>query len=522
MSDCEGYLVKKTGISQGHMRFFDNQDDRYSWFRSKSAVAFNQYSYTKNEYVVSVSLGYDESTEVDYVMYKNSNYSRWYYGRVTRREFVNYLTTRIYFVVDYYSTYSDCLSVGKSFIERTHVKLSEDWDGEIPSYRFLTPEDYVISPTQFYDKKWSDDHKLLGDIFKPNKFVVYSTTDEDYNRDSVKCQYNAGAPVCANVKVLNSLDEVGAYLQKYVSKIAKPFLSNQSLLANIVAVTWVPDVIANNINDFTSEVVQATSKMKRSEYIRKDGKPVKNAKCMTYPYHYYIANSPTGSQMILDPKKHPGEIVNHKYSFFGGLEAACYYFPVQKDMEGERSNTFMRLPSYPSIPISGSVFSGESIWSGIGEGLLGAAIFVGGTFVGRKYESFRNIGTAGLGLAAKGVYDAGKSMFPTPTNFTSSGRASAMGSAILNLYLPDFYNMKLTVDELTSLDDYFDCYGYRLSCFGDVNLKVRKNYTYVKTNDACVFGSCPYEAIEEFKSMLDGGTTFWSTEIGRYDDNPDA
>lgn len=72
-----------------------------------------------------------------------------------------------------------------------------------------------------------------------------------------------------------------------------------------------------------------------------------------------------------------------------------------------------------------------------------------------------------------------------------------------------------TDEDIKSLNDFFDNYGYNVSQYMDVKLKVdgRFNFTYVKTKDAQV--KCVnMNAAQQMAAMLNGGCRFWVGEIG--------
>lgn len=67
--------------------------------------------------------------------------------------------------------------------------------------------------------------------------------------------------------------------------------------------------------------------------------------------------------------------------------------------------------------------------------------------------------------------------------------------------------------DIQGLDDFFESYGYNVSRFQVPNLKVRGNFTYVKTRDAVVKSS-NYLAAQQMAAMLNNGCKFWVGDIG--------
>lgn len=68
--------------------------------------------------------------------------------------------------------------------------------------------------------------------------------------------------------------------------------------------------------------------------------------------------------------------------------------------------------------------------------------------------------------------------------------------------------------DMQALDDFFESYGYNVQLFTYVNLKVRNNFTYIKTSDAQVTAA-NLETANQMAAMLNAGIKFWaSDEIG--------
>lgn len=135
---CEGKLIKKTGISPGNYMYWSSKSACDSWFLGKAFGSFDNYSVIRadptskngfNVACVHVDIPYSESTECDYVSFKQKEYSRWFHCQVIDREYVNEQTCRLYFSIDYVATFFDTIELGKCLVERTHV--TDDWNGGV-------------------------------------------------------------------------------------------------------------------------------------------------------------------------------------------------------------------------------------------------------------------------------------------------------------------------------------------------------------------------------------------------------
>lgn len=70
-----------------------------------------------------------------------------------------------------------------------------------------------------------------------------------------------------------------------------------------------------------------------------------------------------------------------------------------------------------------------------------------------------------------------------------------------------------------AIDNYFSMFGYKVNRVGKPNLTSRKNWNYVKTQNAHCSGVVPQYAIEFMERALDTGCTFWhKNAVGDYGD----
>ena len=78
---------------------------------------------------------------------------------------------------------------------------------------------------------------------------------------------------------------------------------------------------------------------------------------------------------------------------------------------------------------------------------------------------------------------------------------------------------RLIDEQLHAVDNYFSMFGYKVNRVGKPNLTSRKNWNYVKTQNAHCSGNAPQYAIEFMEKALDTGCTFWhKNAVGDYGD----
>lgn len=81
-----------------------------------------------------------------------------------------------------------------------------------------------------------------------------------------------------------------------------------------------------------------------------------------------------------------------------------------------------------------------------------------------------------------------------------------------------FKCMSVQEEYARAIDSFFDRYGYACCEIAAPNRNVRQNWTYTKTQDCCITGNVPVDALKKIKSIYNNGVTFWSNPsyVGDY------
>lgn len=86
-------------------------------------------------------------------------------------------------------------------------------------------------------------------------------------------------------------------------------------------------------------------------------------------------------------------------------------------------------------------------------------------------------------------------------------------------------NMRIGAGVAKRIDDYFSVYGYKISDWQIPKLKVRANWTFIKTAGCAVVGDIPKDFESAIDQIFDNGITFWANTANfmNYGDftNPD-
>ena len=123
MNDSQLYLLSNVEIDADNEFTidFDNATAQQTYFQSKISDVLDttgDFSYIRKDADVKVEKSLEDLLSVNYLMFKND--SKWWYARITNKEYISPTTTRIYFEIDAFQTFMFDFEIQESFIDREH------------------------------------------------------------------------------------------------------------------------------------------------------------------------------------------------------------------------------------------------------------------------------------------------------------------------------------------------------------------------------------------------------------------
>ena len=117
------YLLKDIPLDNTyeHTLGFTSREEQLSYFMSKRVKTYEYTTYIRKHEVIRVPYLLDDIANVNYVMYKASTNSKWYYCFVTKKKYISDELTDIDVEIDVMQTYLFDYKVQPSFVERSHV-----------------------------------------------------------------------------------------------------------------------------------------------------------------------------------------------------------------------------------------------------------------------------------------------------------------------------------------------------------------------------------------------------------------
>ena len=302
-----------------------------------------------------------------------------------------------------------------------------------------------------------------------------------------------------------------------------------------------------------------------------DGYTPKNKKLMCYPFNYYVLDNNEGEQKTYKP-----QFFNNGSLTFRGISCIAeggviiypidYYTSTSNDINNGLQKTIARqmpyvISSYSDWLANSTISRNIAINSHAVSSQLGiiSGVLTGGdnlTSKARHTDEYAN-----WGLRRAFAADEGKPFNePAPKKmykYSIGGKAGFIGNAVetagnaigntysfisslaaqnaehkevpnsvvgtfdgyMNLcasrYSFTLYNMTVTKHIAQRIDHYFSAYGYKINDWREVKLKVRDNWTFVKTAGCAIEPDhIPTMFEEQINSIFDNGITFWSNTSG--------
>lgn len=526
------------GLSPTHddTLYFASTGAKDSYFSALTKLGtYSNLSYSRrNRGVIRIQAPMATLVGASYMRFKNTSFeNKWFYAFVTGVEYVNNVTTDIYFEIDVIMTWMGAFTLGQCYVERQHV--TNDNIGANIADEGLKCGEYVC--------EGSSTTALFGTYY----VCVYKAvpaSDDDVTKDQT-----LGFTYAALTQGTYSALEI-AYFPLTIAGIgglrtAITELTKDNRADEIVMLRLVPYYFCDFANGDIVSVPFTVEKPYTSvgEYVPR------NNKLYCYPYKYLEVINCEGSEN------------NYKYEYFNTLPDATSTGYASFNIEGTADTpevNIMCIPSnyigkqydyenaitmqnFPTIAwnvdgykayiaqrdstlfgdIGASALTG-ALSGAVHGGVAGSVMPIIGTGIGAIGGAI----TGGLGSlisASRGVIsdienDLAKGILPT--RFPAETRGTLSANLLAQSREKNFYfrKMCITKNYASMIDDYFTMYGYAVRNTLTPNMNARPNFTYVKTKGCIVHCNCPAEDARAIEEMFDNGIRFWKNHnnIGNY------
>jgi hypothetical protein len=556
--------------SYEHVMDFPNSTEQSSYFLGKTKWTFTDLTYQRNEGFVRIPQGYDDLYTCNYVMYKNREYSnKWFYGFITRKEYVNPNMTKVYFEIDVFQTWQYEMSLKPSFVAREHTKrwlsdgapvintidegLDYGTEYETVSISQVMPYDniffLVIVCTERMDGGQTGITPTLNGSPQPLTYYIHPFKMDGTSPTFTIMGMNINlSPISDVLKGLYT--QTGAvnnvaniYVTEYIG-FDIPFsggafsLPDMSVLEH-VTIQDTEDTFNTlrlaNLPEYQTRSVNLGNKY--TGYAS-----VNESKLMMYPYTVTVLTDLKGNMKEIKNEyvhdtnlviKTRGSVgVSNKISYHvanyltNELQANAVEVTLENSVINNNPNDVPIVTDLLSAYLQGNRNSLENqknsivfnslantvgnVFGGIGSALAGNP--VGTVSAGAGMLT----GVASAYFQIQGMEAKKQDIDNTPSTLNKMGGNTAFdyGNDIKGLYV---IKKQITYEYRKKLEDFFKMFGYKVNELKSPNYKTRQHFNFIQTKGVNVTGDIPQDDINTIKTIFDKGVTVWHGDwLGDY------
>lgn len=542
-----------------HTLYFPDKSTQTAFFQGKTKHSSTNFSYQRKDNIIRFPKQFDEISNCNYVMYKNSAYTdKWFYAFITDMQYVNDERTDISIETDVLQTYMFDYTVHPSFVEREHV--DDDTRGLHLLEENLQKGEYVCN---LHAKAgWGDSTYYIVVGVSKVKVRVEAEEGAQWNwlldllgKGETWAQISGGKydGLYSSVAYrafkyddtgINSLFNLLCWYdaEGHGEDVQAMFLAPASLIEFTTAPLglhpednfggWVKTTSGPDTKDINNPGTENDHSLITMYNGSIDGYTPRNNKLLTFPYTFLNVSNNSGVTTLyhFEDFHNPGSniIFQPRFTIQGCLCPGCsvrmvplnYKGASRNDDEGINGGKFPALnwssDMYTNWLTQNAVNIGIDTTSGLLQMAAGVAAIAAAP------------STGGMSLAlAGGVVGGATSIANTMAEVNKAGYMPAQvkgntnaGDIITMTGENDFhfYTMSIKNQYAKIIDSYFDMFGYKVNSVKVPNKAHRQAYWFTKTIDVSIDGAIPMKDMQKIKECYNNGVTFWrsTATVGDY------
>lgn len=545
--------------SYEHVMDFSTKQQQTDYFMGKTEHTFSNLTYVREHQALNVPLASDGLYLCNYIMYQNPEFSsKWFYAYITKKEYVNPNTTRIYFEIDPYQTWQFEIRFRASFIEREHTKRwNSDGSPVINTieeglnygsdYEVVENMQYIPYNTIFFLVIVCT-RKMHGGTAEKNKIEpMLNGSPQPLTYYIHPFKMNGSIPTTTmdgtaiNLSPINDVlkslykqkDAVNNIANLYVTEYPGIPIARDGENLTVSMSQFDHATIQDDENSFNTLYVKNApvyQKLEVSLGNKYHGyKSVTESKLLMYPYALTVLTDMKGNhQEIKNEYIQGNNIVINTTGSLGVSNKVAYniknYLMKESDINsaGEVALRNAIINNNPNdVPIITDLLSAylqgnrntienqkHSILYNQASGMIGSAL-------NRNIGGMINSGAQGI-LQIEGLLAKQKDIANVPPQLNKLGGNTAFdyGNDVKGLYI---IKLQITDEYKNMLTNFFKMFGYKVNSVKVPDLRSRQHYNYIKTVGANITGNIPAEDLQTIKQMFDNGVTIWHGDyVGNY------
>ena len=509
------------GSDYSNTVWFPSVENQIAYFTGKTVKTYENFNYIKKNNTVVVNDEIDRLYSCNYVMYRNANFTnRWFYAFIVKMEWASNSSTRLYLTTDVIQTWFFDIKYYQSYVDRCHSDTDNVGDN-------IVPENFTGASQGGYCQVGTQDLDL-------DMVTVFATTD--YTGKSLTPYDLTGIVSGAGSAWSHRYDKstLGSLLSQYVQNGTASAISRiQQWPSHTPTVSFLK--YPSSIDGY----VPVNNKLRSGAFI--------NCYMTMYGQEItfspeYINDSTVQATIVTDDTSGTiGCVVtNYCSSDIPNInmtavipESSWAYNQYKNDynLHSASNAIYQQRTGYQRNlnQALANITAGQNIAGTVASAIdaINPVTWItgqGGAAVNRAVENAKSTLVAGAqaGWYEKGIDEITQDL----TAISESYNAPATGGvASSNLYIVAkktalSYGYKVPpLDIVKRCDKYLTVYGYKQSCYRDINLHARASWTYVKTMGLNASGNFPQEDMNVIKQIFDKGIFFWSytATFGNFD-----
>lgn len=547
----EIYLLQNCPLpaSMEHTLYWSSEAAQTAYFQglARQIIPVTDYSYIRTGRPrIKFGQGIAWFTETNYLMFRNSSYeNKWFYAFVTQVEYINDVTTAVYFEIDPIQTWFFEMDLKPCMIERQHTETDLVGDN-------IVPEPFNVEPS-ICNKETS--FELLRTL---SIVVAVSATLEGeagaWTTTPVVGTYAGGTYAGLDYKYY-SLNAEGATA---VSNMLLAY-NQAGAIDSVVGIAIIPTMCGLFDNSNTATYQHSVAPYTSGPL---DRYTPKNNKLYTAPYNTLLVKNNAGDTMELRweyfARAQQGDVPTFNIIGTTGLNPSITCFPSEYAGVTLDLNHAITIKDWPLcswnydtyiayVAQNYNTLTAENIWGmlkGVGYGAQAALGWYNQARYGdilnnlpgfsqgelSSVSSFQStISNMGNVAGASSVGGVAGELEKATTKIaqlsdldklapTTKGTATSDAVATYGLRTFWFQCMSINASQARILDDYFTMYGYQINRVATPKLNARPQYTYIKTVNCRVGGSFATNYERAIEGIFNRGITFWNTpaNLGDY------
>ena len=517
-----------------HTIWFTNASAQLTYFESKVAQTFTDFTYVRQDKIVRVSTCADNIYDCNYCMFKNLGFgNKWFFGFITKVEYANNDVAFLTIEIDYVQTWLFDFHFNTSLVEREHVsddtigKHTVDEELPIGSYISKGNEEvpaYYNPAVAVYAtvRAGGDEYRMTNGVFSSMATLGFNPATE-----------------LADLKRFMNVISVAPELISMIVMCVTDMLSSGT----------VTDDNDNNCGHFLkafNDQKTITRNLTNIFSFRGDNYTPRNNKLYCYPYSFIVGSNGSGASQVyrwedFDTADSGAttQVTSASFQVVGVAQPKpCMgMYPVNYRKLGavpSKNNYGLQFDNFPLCPYNIDTFyawASQSLPQGLGNiaGTIGVASGnmyqgSGNTVVDQMVYGQNTEGSSlrsNLGALALGASTASLAVQMWQHELHSTAIGGTVGNAGMTYYnerigfLLEHYTIKPEYARI--IDDYFTRFGYRINRYKIPELTSRQSFNYVKTIECNIDGNIPNEANKMLCNIFNSGITLWHTvNVGNY------